>query len=173
MSRVQKRDGSSVYQRLKADAKARRTERHQQFMDRKLGRNREDSVVSAEQPDPSLKLWSDVANQLGMQAESDGQGGVRFADGDQQMELKRDSDGILRWQFPEAEAPAQPESNGEMQLVEDKDGILRWVFPGEKVPEGASTPSNGPNADLWKQVGEQLGMSVEENGRGGLVFRDR
>jgi len=119
-----------------------------------LGRNGEDSVVSAEQPDPSLKLWSDVATRLGMQAESNGQGGVHFSDGEQQMELKRDSEGILRWQFPEA--PAQPESNGEMQRVEDKDGILRWVFPGEKVPEGASSPSNGPHGDLWKQVGEQL-----------------
>lgn len=184
MSRIQKRDGSSVYSRLKADLKEKRTERHREWMDRKLGREPQvhtDTLSSAPAHDSGAKLWADAAALLGMKTESDGQGGYVFsepgADGDNPVQLKQDEDGILRWELPQAEAPVAPiptpNTVSEVQLITLADGTVRWLLPGEEMPP-ATELSNLPEpaSDLWKQAGEMLGMNVESNGQGGYLFRD-
>jgi hypothetical protein len=177
MSRIhQKRDGSSVYKRLKADAKESRTQKHQEWMDRKLGRNRQTSDAYASSPaaaDPAAQMWAEAAKTLGMTAQSDGQGGVVFSDpaDSNPLHLKVDDDGIYRWQYPQEPAP-QPAAEGDMQLLPDEHGVLRWILPGEQAPAGPATSSPGSD-DLWKQAGEMLGMTVESNGSGGYIFKDR
>lgn len=178
MSRIhQKRDGSSVYQRLKADSKEKRTQKHQEWMDRKLGRNRETSDGYASRsasPDPAAQMWAEAAKTLGMTAQPDGQGGMIFCDptDSNPMHLKVDDDGIYRWQVPQEPAP-QAAAEGEMQLLPDENGVLRWILPGEQAPTGPATPASPASNDLWKQAGEMLGMSVESNGNGGYIFKDR
>ncbi len=164
----QKRDGSSVRQRLQESAKAHRQERHQKFMDAKLGRNRQQDQVSLSgtNSEPVNDIWAQAAKTLGMTAQSDGQGGVIFSDAQQEMSVKRDADGVLRWDFPTPSST--PPQDGDLQLVKDQDGVSRWILPGETAP-----PSSAPPSDMWKQVGEQLGMSVEDNGQGGFIFRDK
>lgn len=60
-----------------------------------------------------------------------------------------------------------------MQLLPDENGVLRWILPGEQAPTGPATPASPASNDLWKQAGEMLGMSVESNGNGGYIFKDR
>lgn len=164
----QKRDGSTVMQRLKESRREQQNERHRQFMDRKMGRDR---VETAPAPDPTAGMWAQVAQQLGMTAQPDGQGGTVMVDpkDGSTLHLQRDSDGALHWDLPSPPAPEPGAAEPEMQLVRDESGTLRWVFPGEEAPPNTQPVHN----DLWKQVGEQLGMEVKDNGQGGFLFRDK
>ncbi len=168
MSLIRKRDGSTVLPRLKAEAKEKSLQRHREFLDRKMGRT--DSVSLGEGQDASSKMWAEAAKKLGMEAKSDGQGGMVFSEpnGEQTMLLKSDKEGVLRWDF--SETPAVPAESGDPKLVKDKDGVLRWVLPGEEAPAGAGTPVA---TDMWKQAGEALGMTVSTDPKGGLIFREK
>ena len=174
----QKRDGSTVYARLKESAKEHRTARHQEFMDRKLGHTPQDQVSTSNSSSGSSKLWSDVARSLenfdaaleSTPPPAPSASQQLWADVAQRLEEPAASE--AQGAAPPAPAGPAPQICTETQLVRGEDGLLHWVFPGEPLPAQAS--SQAPLAtDLWKQVGESLGMSVESNPQGALVFSDK
>lgn len=181
MSRISKRDGSTVRNRLKNNHKARQAERQREWMDRKVGRTSQpqtDSVQTSGRGHEVLDMWAQAASMMGMKAESDGKGGYVFSEpareSDVEAVLRQDEDGILRWEFEEAQAPQPGGANvvEDVQLVTLACGTLKWLFPGDEMPHPSELSTDPSHSAFMKEAAEMAGMKMESNGQGGYILRD-